>query len=150
MTDTAVNAAKAATGPRPVYRNIHITQIASYRLPPAGIVSILHRISGALMFLLLPFVVWLFDVSLSSEISYERFTSAFGAGIGPLPGFLIKLVVLALIWAYLHHYIAGVRHLWMDATHTVNAAFGRMSAIVTLAGSGVLTLLLAGKLFGLY
>lgn len=154
MTDTAATTVSKsiakATGPRPAYRNIHITQILGYRLPPAGIVSILHRVSGALMFVLLPFVVWLFDTSLSSEISYERFTSAFGAGIGPLPGVLIKLVVLALIWAYLHHFIAGVRHLWMDATHSVTPAFGRSSAVVTLVSSALLTVALAGKLFGLY
>jgi succinate dehydrogenase / fumarate reductase, cytochrome b subunit len=150
MTDTAADTAAKTARPRPVYRNIHIGQILSYRLPPAGIVSILHRVSGALMFFLLPFVVWLFDTSLSSEISYERFTSAFGAGIGPLPGVLIKLVVLALIWAYLHHFIAGVRHLWMDATHSVSPSFGRSSAVATLAGSALLTVALAGKLFGLY
>ena len=128
MKESAAIAAK----PRTAYRNIHITQIIGYRLPPAGIVSILHRVSGAVMFLLLPFVVWLFDVSLSSEISYERFTSAFGAGIGPVPGFLVKLLVLALIWAYLHHFIAGVRHLWMDATHAVTVivrqVFGHLHA----------------------
>jgi succinate dehydrogenase / fumarate reductase cytochrome b subunit len=67
-----------ALKPRPTYRNIHVTQILKYRLPPAGIVSILHRVSGALMFLLLPFIVWLLDVSLTSEISYEQFTAAFG------------------------------------------------------------------------
>ena len=66
---------------RPVYRNIHVTDLPAYRLPPAGWVSILHRISGVLMFLLLPFVIWLFDVSLSSEVSYERFTSTFVAGL---------------------------------------------------------------------
>ena len=49
--------------PRPVYRNIHVTQIVAYRLPAAGIVSILHRISGALMFVLMPFIIWLFDTS---------------------------------------------------------------------------------------
>ena len=102
------------------------------------------------MFLLLPFVVWLFDVSLSSEISYERFTSAFGAGIGPVPGFLVKLLVLALIWAYLHHFIAGVRHLWMDATHAVTSSFGKSSAIFTLAASALLTVALGAKLFGLF
>ena len=74
---------------RPAYRNIHISQIVSYRLPPAGIVSILHRVSGVLMFLLLPFVIWLFDVSLTSEISYERFTSTFMAGVGFLPGWFM-------------------------------------------------------------
>ena len=140
----------ATPSTRPVYRNIHVSQILSYRLPPAGVVSILHRISGAVMFLLLPFVVWLFDVSLSSEISYERFTSAFVAGIGPVPAVIVKLVVLALMWAYLHHFIAGVRHLWMDATHSVTKEQGHSSAIVTLALSVLLTVALGAKLFGLY
>ncbi|TMH06056.1 MAG: succinate dehydrogenase, cytochrome b556 subunit [Betaproteobacteria bacterium] len=135
---------------RPVYSNIHVTDIVTYRLPPAGWVSILHRASGALMFLLLPFVVWLFDVSLTSEVSYERFTSAFIAGIGFLPGWFIKLVTLGLIWAYLLHFIAGLRHLWMDATHSVSLAQGRSSAMVTLVSSSVLTVLLAAKLFGLF
>ena len=132
---------------RPVYRNIHVSQIVSYRLPPAGIVSILHRVSGVLMFLLLPFVIWLFDVSLTSEISYERFTSTFVAGFGFLPGWFMKLVALALIWAYLHHFIAGVRHLWMDMTHSVSKEQGQISAWVTLGSSAVLTLALAFKLF---
>ena len=139
-----------ATTPRPVFRNIHVTQLAAYRLPPAGIVSILHRVSGALMFLLLPFLIWLFDTSLSSEISYERFSAAFSTGIGVVPGVLVKLVVLALIWAYLHHLIAGVRHLWMDVTHSVTKEQGHSSALVTLVSSIVLTLLLGAKLFGLY
>ena len=121
-----------------------------YRLPAAGWVSILHRVSGALMFLLLPFVVWLFDVSLTSEISYESFTSAFVAGIGFAPGWLVKLVVLALIWSYLHHLIAGIRHLWMDATHSVSLKQGSSSAMLTLVSSLVLTVLLGAKLFGLY
>ena len=132
---------------RPVHRNIHISQIVSYRLPPAGIVSILHRVSGALMFLLLPFVIWLFDTSVTSEISYSRFTAVFSAGVGFVPGWFFKLVALALIWAYLHHFIAGVRHLWMDATHAVTKQFGHVSAIVTLALSVVLTLALGAKLF---
>ena len=136
---------------RPVYRNIHVSQIVSYRLPPAGIVSILHRVSGVLMFLLLPFVIWLFDVSLTSEISYERFTSTFVAGFGFLPGWFMKLVALALIWAYLHHFIAGLRHLWMDTSHAaVSKEFGKSSALFTLVVSVALTLILAAKLFGFY
>jgi succinate dehydrogenase / fumarate reductase cytochrome b subunit len=135
---------------RPVYRNIHLTQIVGYRLPPAGIVSILHRVSGALMFLLLPFVIWLFDTSVSSEISFDVFASAFSAGLGVLPGWFVKLVALALIWAYLHHFIAGVRHLWMDATHSVSKAQGHGSALFTLASSVLLTLVLGAKLFGLF
>ena len=59
----------------------------------------------------------------------------------------MKLVALALIWAYLHHLIAGVRHLWMDATHAVTKEFGQSSAIVTLALSVLLTLALGYKLF---
>src|SRR2546425_8028270 len=105
--------------PRPVFRNIHVTDIVAYRLPPAGWVSILHRISGALLFVLLPFLVWLFDVSLTSEISYERFSNAFIAGLPFVPAFLLQLVVLALLCAYLHHFIAGMRHLGMEAKHSV-------------------------------
>jgi succinate dehydrogenase / fumarate reductase, cytochrome b subunit len=121
-----------------------------YRLPLAGVVSILHRASGALMFGLLPLIIWLFDMSVSSEISFEVFRSAFVAGIGFVPAFLVKLVVLALIWAYLHHFIAGVRHLWMDATHSVTKDWGRQSAVVTLALSLLLTAALGAKLFGLF
>ena len=132
---------------RPVHRNIHITQIAAYHLPPAGVVSILHRVSGVLMFLLLPFVIWLFDTSLTSEITYSRFTSVFKAGAGFAPGWFFKLVALALIWAYLQHFIAGLRHLWMDATHAVSKEFGHTSAVATLALSVALTLVLGYKLF---
>ena len=138
--------------PRPEYRNINIfSDVRTYRLPAAGIVSILHRVSGALMFLLLPFIIWLFDKSVSSEISFGQFTSAFSAGLGIFPGWFIKLVALALIWAYLHHFIAGVRHLWMDISHSaVTKEFGKSSAVVTLALSIGLTAVLGAKLFGLY
>jgi succinate dehydrogenase / fumarate reductase cytochrome b subunit len=132
---------------RPVYRNIHVSQIVSYRLPPAGIVSILHRVSGLTMFLLMPFIIWMFDTSLTSEISYSQFTGVFLAGAGFLPGWFFKLVALALIWAYLHHFIAGLRHLWMDATHAVTKEFGHNSALVTLIASVLLTLVLGAKLF---
>lgn len=135
---------------RPVFRNIHVTQLAAYRLPPAGIVSILHRISGLLLFLLLPFIIWMFDNSVSTEISFDTFINAFVAGIGWLPGWFIKLVALGLIWGYLHHFIAGVRHLWMDATHSVSLEQGHNSALVTLVSSIGLTLLLGAKLFGIY
>ena len=131
----------------PVYRNIHISQLTSYRLPPAGWASILHRISGALMFLLLPFVIWMFDTSLTSEISYEQFRSVFVAGALGIPGFLFKLVAFALIWAYLYHFCAGIRHLWMDMTHSVDVKFGRNSALAAIGLSAVVTLALGFKLF---
>lgn len=135
---------------RPVHRNIHVSQIVSYRLPPAGIVSILHRVSGVLMFLLLPFLIWMFDKSITSEVSFESFASVFSVGAGAVPGWFFKLVVLALTWAYLHHFIAGVRHLWMDATHSVTKQAGHQSAIFTLVASVALTVVLGAKLFGLY
>ena len=126
---------------------MRLVDAVKYRLPLAGVVSILHRASGAMLFGLLPLIIWLFDMSVTSEISYEVFRSAFVAGIGFVPGWLVKLVMLALIWAYLHHFIAGVRHLWMDATHSVTKEWGRNSAVVTLVSSVVLTVILGAKLF---
>jgi len=87
------------TQERPVFRNIHVTQLAGYRLPPAGIVSILHRVSGVLMFALLPLLIWWFDTSVTSEISFDRFKAVFSAGVGFVPGWFVKLVAWALIWA---------------------------------------------------
>ena len=124
-----------------------LIEATQYKLPPAAVVSILHRLSGILMFVLLPFIIWMFDTSLTSEVTYGQFTSVFVGGVGFLPGWFFKLVVLGLIWAYLHHFIAGVRHLWMDATHAVSKEFGRSSALVTLGLSIVLTLALGFKLF---
>jgi succinate dehydrogenase / fumarate reductase cytochrome b subunit len=89
----------------------------------------------------------MFDASVSSEVSYDVFRAAFAVGVGFIPGWFLKLVALALIWAYLHHLIAGIRHLWMDATHAVTKQFGHTSAIVTLALSMLLTLALGFKLF---
>ena len=130
--------------------NMRLIEALQYRLPIAALVSILHRVSGMLMFFLLPFIVWMFDASVTSEISFDGFTSAFVAGIGFVPGFAIKLVALALIWAYLHHAVAGVRHLWMDATHSVSKQQGQSSAVATFAISIVLTVALGAKLFGLF
>ena len=136
---------------RPEFRNINaFVDLPSYRLPAAGWVSILHRVSGALMFLLLLFIIWLFDKSISSEISFAKFRAAFNVGVGIYPAWFISLVTLALLWAYLHHLIAGLRHLYMDATHSVDKAFGQRSAVFTLALSLGLTVLLGAKLFGLY
>lgn len=144
-----------ATSPKPrrrEFRNINaFTDLTTYRLPPAGIVSILHRVSGFLMFLLLPFIIWMFDRSLSSEYSFAALKAAFNSGLGFVPGWFLKLVALALIWAYLHHFIAGLRHLWMDVSHkAVTKEFGHSSALVTLALSILLTLVLGAKLFGIY
>ena len=134
---------------RPEFRNIHaLRDLPTYRLPAPGWVSILHRVSGVLMFVLLPFILWMFDASVSSEISYAKFRHVFENGAW---GVLAKLVALALIWAYLHHFIAGIRHVWMDVSHqAVTKSFGFTSAKVTLASSLLLTLVLGAKLFGVY
>ena len=148
MSESATNTAKK----RPEFRNINaFKDLPTYRLPLAGFVSILHRISGLLMFLLMPFIIWMFDTSISSEISFSRFKAVFNIGALGLPGFIWTLVALSLIWAFLHHFIAGLRHLWMDTHHdAVTKEFGKSSAVVTLAVSIGLTLILGAKLFGLY
>ena len=148
MSESATTSAKK----RPEFRNINaFTDLPSYRLPAAGWVSILHRASGAMMFALMPFIIWMFDTSISSEISFARFTSAFNVGMLGLPGFIWKLVALALIWAFLHHFMAGLRHLWMDVSHkAVELQFGKSSAKTVLAISLTLTAVLGAKLFGLY
>ena len=127
--------------------NMRLLDAVGYRLPLAGVVSILHRASGILMFVLMPFIIWMFDTSLTSEITYSQFTAVFNSGVGFVPGIVFKFIALALIWAYLHHFMAGLRHLWMDATHAVTLEFGRQSAVVTLAASVSLTLALGVKLF---
>jgi succinate dehydrogenase / fumarate reductase, cytochrome b subunit len=128
---------------RPQYSNIHITQLHHYRLPAAGIVSILHRISGALMFLALPFVLYLLERSLTSESTYDYLR-----GFAAQP--VVKLIILALAWAYLHHFLAGIRHLFMDMHYLLSKDGSRNSAVSVLALSLFLTLLVALKLFGVF
>ncbi len=134
---------------RPEFRNINaFKDLPTYRWPVASLVSGMHRFSGVLMFALLPLIIWIFDNSVSSEISFARFRSAFETGAS---GVFLKLVALALIWAYLHHFIAGLRHVWMDVSHAaVSKQFGATSGKVTIAVSLVLTVLLGAKLFGVY
>jgi succinate dehydrogenase / fumarate reductase cytochrome b subunit len=123
------------------FTNIHVTQIIRYRLPAAGIVSILHRISGAMMFVLLPFVLYLFDKSITSEISFEYLK-------GYVSHPLVKLAVLALCWGYLQHFCAGLRHLIMDMHFGLEKHEAAKSAKIVLAISLALTALVALKLFG--
>ena len=134
---------EAAKKARPQYSNIHITQLHHYRLPAAGVVSILHRISGAMMFLLLPFVLYLLERSLTSESTFD-FLRAFAAQ------WYVKLIILALAWAYLHHFLAGIRHLFMDMHYLLSKDGSRNSAMTVLAASLFLTLLVALKLFGVF
>jgi succinate dehydrogenase / fumarate reductase cytochrome b subunit len=125
------------------YGVMSFAQAVHYRLPLAGIVSILHRISGMLMFLLIPFVLYLLDKSLTSEISFEYFK-------GFASHWFVKLVILALVWSYLHHFSAGVRHLLMDLHMGLDKDSGRKSAVAVFAISLPLTALVALKLFGAF
>lgn len=134
----------AAQKARPQYRNIDVSQILTYRLPAAGIVSILHRVSGALLFLLgIPFTLYLLQQSITSEISFESYRAV----VGSIPG---KLVLLVLIWAYLHHLIAGIRYLLLDRHVGIEKQASRTTATAVLAVSLVLTAILALKLFGAF
>ncbi|HEV7813748.1 MAG TPA: succinate dehydrogenase, cytochrome b556 subunit [Janthinobacterium sp.] len=128
---------------RPEFRNIHVTELSNYRLPLAGIVSILHRISGFLMFLLLPFVLYMLQLSITSEISFSYFQ-------GIASNWFVKLILLALVWGYMQHFCAGVRHLFMDVHWALEKSSSRQSAAVVLVVSLLLTVLVGLKLFGVF
>ena len=128
---------------RPQFRNIHITELPNYRLPPAGWVSILHRVSGAGLFLALPFLLYLFQQSVTSEMTFS-----YMKGIMENP--LVKLVLLGLIWAYMQHFCAGFRHLFMDMHMGIEKDSSRDSAIAVLAVSLILTAVAGLKLFGVF
>ena len=128
---------------RPEFRNIHVTELSNYRMPLASIVSILHRISGFLIFLALPVILYLFQMSLLSEDTFKYF-----AGIAALA--LVKLVILGLCWAYFQHFCAGVRHLFMDLHMGIEKDSARNSAATVLGVSLFLTFVTALKLFGVF
>jgi succinate dehydrogenase / fumarate reductase cytochrome b subunit len=128
---------------RPEFRNIHVTELSNYRMPLASVVSILHRISGFLIFLALPLILYLFQMSLLSEDTFKYF-----AGIAGLP--LVKLVILGLCWAYFQHFCAGVRHLFMDLHLGLDKDSARTSAATVLGVSLFLTFVTALKLFGVF
>lgn len=128
---------------RPQFRNIHISQILQYRLPAAGIMSILHRVSGAGMFLLLPVVVWLFDMSLTSELSYAQLMEVTSSPI-------VKIVLCGLVWAFLHHLLAGIRHLASDLHLGLAKEQGALWGKAVMAGALIFSLLVWLKIFGVY
>lgn len=108
-----------------------------------GLVSIMHRISGAALFLALPFLLWLFDLSLISELSFERLRV-----VGS--NFFVKLVLLFLIWSFFHHLVAGIRFLTLDLHVGVDLKRARASALAVYAISLPLTFIAALKLFGVF
>ncbi|MFL9923455.1 succinate dehydrogenase, cytochrome b556 subunit [Herbaspirillum lusitanum] len=134
---------EAAKPQRPQFRNIHLTQIAGYRMPLAALVSIMHRISGLFLFLMLPFILYLLDNSLLSEGTFEYLK-------GFASNWFVKLIILALSWAYLHHFCAGIRHLIMDNHIGLDKDSARKSSTGVLVVSITLMIVVALKLFGAF
>ena len=114
------------------------------RLPLAGYASILHRVSGAGLFLMLPLLIWLLDLSLSSTPEHLALFESITRNI------LVKLVLLGLIWAFLHHFCMGLRILLIDMHVGVEKQQARSSAMAVMVVSLSLTLAFGLKLFGVY
>jgi succinate dehydrogenase / fumarate reductase cytochrome b subunit len=108
--------------------------------PLPAIVSILHRISGAGLFLLLPFLLYLLDRSLGSAETFETFSAVVGHP-------LAKLLLLGLLWAYLHHFCAGIRFLLLDLHKGGDLPAARMSSKIVLGVSIALTLIIGVTLW---
>jgi len=123
------------TKKRPKYLNL-----MEIRLPIAGFASILHRVSGIGLFLMLPLLIWLLDLSLRSADSYQALLAFIGHP-------LVKLVLIGLLWAFLHHFCMGIRILLIDVHVGVDKAQASASAKAVLAVSLVLTLILGAKLW---
>lgn len=120
---------------RPVYLNL-----VQIRLPLPAFVSILHRVSGALLFVAAVWLLFMLDRSLASEADFES-VRAYAAHP------LVKLALLGLIWAYCHHFCAGIRHLFLDLDRGTDLATARMTSVVTLVASLLLTAFLGAKLW---
>lgn len=134
----------SAAKPRPQFRNIAPTQLLSYRLPLAGRLSILHRVSGLLLFLCLPLVILpLLSASLASPESFGSVAAVAGNPI-------VKIIVLVLVWGYLHHFCAGIRYLFLDLHMGIDKVSAQKTAGVVFGVSLALTLLFALKLFGVW
>ena len=117
-------------------KNLDLTTI---RLPLPGILSIIHRVSGAGIFLLLPVLLWLLQSSLASAESY-----ALARDLVANP--LVKLVLFGLIWLYLHHFCAGIRYLLLDLHKGIDLESARRSSKLVFAVSIALTLYVGGAL----
>jgi len=132
------------TKTRPQFRNVDIVQLKNYRLPAAAKLSILHRVSGALLFLCLPLVILpLFQASVTSPDSFAALAAWMANPV-------CKLVVLVLIWGYLHHFCAGMRYLLLDLHLGIDKASAAKSAGAVFGVSLALTLVFGLKLFGVW
>jgi len=110
------------------------------KLPLPGVASILHRISGIGLFLMLPLLIWMLDLSLKSADTYNTLVS-----VASHP--LVKLILIGLLWAFLHHFCMGIRILLIDIHVGVEKEAARKSTVAVLAVSLVMTLILGAKLW---
>ena len=124
---------------KPIARPVYL-DLFRIHLPLAGWVSILHRVSGVLLFAVLPFGVWILSVSLSGEAGFQR-VAAWAAHP------LARLILLGLIWAFSHHVFAGVRHLALDVHWGTDLDRARQSSLGVMLAAGLVTLLAAWRLF---
>ena len=127
------------TKQRPKHLALH-----QIRLPLAGYASILHRVSGAGLFLMLPLLIWLLQLSLGLT---QDSAAMFSAVTGSL---LVKLVLLGLVWAFLHHFCMGIRILLIDIHVGVEREQAHASAVAVMIISLALTLIFGLKLLGAY
>lgn len=109
--------------------------LISIRLPVPALVSILHRATGALIFLLLPLFLCALQKSLSSPEGYAEIAQAMNSPV-------VKLIELGVLWAFLHHFLAGVRHLLLDIRIGFEIKQARFSSKLVLVGAVVLTLVI--------
>ena len=125
--------------PRPKYLSL-AALLFEIRLPLPGWVSILHRISGLLLFLAVLWLLFMLERSLASEAGFESMRRA-----ASLP--LVKIALLVLIWAYCHHFFAGIRFLFLDLDKGVDQATARLTSVMVLVASLALTAWLGAKLW---
>jgi succinate dehydrogenase / fumarate reductase cytochrome b subunit len=122
--------------PRPVYLDLF-----RIRKPLPSIVSIVHRVTGAILLLIgIPVLLWGVERSLASSDAYAALRAT-------LAHPLWKLVLLGLAWAFLHHLCAGIRHLFLDVHIGIELAPARRSSVIVFVVSLALTLIVAAKLW---
>lgn len=120
---------------RPKYLNLF-----QIRLPLPGIVSIMHRVSGAALFFALPLALWGLQLSLTSGRTFAEFQTLFAHP-------LAKLVMIALLWGYFHHLCAGIRHVVMDLHYGLEIKTVRMSSLLVVIVSITLTAVIGARLW---
>ena len=114
---------------RPVYLNL-----SKIRLPVGGVLSILHRVTGAFLVLLLPFALYILDRSLQDPVAFDEIA----ARLATLEG---RIALLIMVWAFAQHFMSGMRHLLLDVGIGDSKAAARLNAWLAFAASGFVAIL---------